>query len=194
MGRKDDLERHIRESHDIVRQYEEIERTSDRPEERARARRNIEGQWELIEGHLAEYRTICQRLGRPLAEDVLEIAAALEIGDLGAGPREQPVTPKVEAPVLSTIPVPQTDTPGDAVTLPEVMTEDEERQQQEVASLRTQLHAARENLLLIRERKSQYVIETDVPLNLIKRERQLERQFADLEAQLSTLERSTGDH
>lgn len=67
-------------------------------------------------------------------------------------------------------------------------TNDPERER---TSLRTQLEAARENLLLIRERKSQYVMETNVPLDLIKRERQLEQQIADLEAQLSALEGPT---
>lgn len=78
MGRKDDLESHIRESYDFIRQYEEIARTSDRPPEKARARREIEEQWGLIEGHLAEYQTLCQRLEKPLAEDVLEIALTLD--------------------------------------------------------------------------------------------------------------------
>lgn len=58
-------------------------------------------------------------------------------------------------------------------------------------SLRTRLEAARENLRLIRERKSQYVMETDVPLGLIKRERQLEQQIADWEAQFGSMTKST---
>jgi hypothetical protein len=78
VGRKDDLESHIRASYDLIHQYEEIARTSDRPPEKARARREIEEQWDLIKGHLAEYRTLCQRLGKPLAEDVLEIALSLD--------------------------------------------------------------------------------------------------------------------
>lgn len=41
MTRQDDLERYIRESYAIIRQYEDILRTSDRPEEKARARRLI---------------------------------------------------------------------------------------------------------------------------------------------------------
>jgi hypothetical protein len=32
MSRKDDLERHIRETYDAIHQYEEIIQTSDRPE------------------------------------------------------------------------------------------------------------------------------------------------------------------
>jgi len=80
VGRKDDLEHHIRESYDIIRQYEEMVQTSDRPEEKARARRNIEEQWGLVKGYLAEYQTLCQRLGRPLAEDILEIAITFDAG------------------------------------------------------------------------------------------------------------------
>jgi len=53
--------------------------------------------------------------------------------------------------------------------------------------LRAQLAEARENLLLIRERKSQYMLETDVPLDLIKEERGLEQYIADLEARLAQL-------
>ena len=67
----------------------------------------------------------------------------------------------------------------------------EQPREREIESLRTQLDQARENLLLVRERKSQYVMDTDVPLDLIKRERALERQIAELEVQLSGLENST---
>jgi hypothetical protein len=63
-----------------------------------------------------------------------------------------------------------------------------QRRERQIASLHTQLEAARDNLLLIHERKSQYVMETDIPLDLIRRERQLEGQIADLEAQLSALD------
>ena len=62
------------------------------------------------------------------------------------------------------------------------------RQEREIASLRTQLETTRDNLLLIQERKAQYVVETAIPLDLIRSERQLEGRIADLEAQLSALE------
>jgi hypothetical protein len=67
----------------------------------------------------------------------------------------------------------------------------EQLREREIESLHTQLNQARENLLLVRERKSQYVMDTDVPLDLIKRERALEHQIAELEIQLSGLENST---
>ncbi len=60
-----------------------------------------------------------------------------------------------------------------------------ERREREVTFLRRQLTEARENLRLIRERKAEYVMETDIPLNLIKQERRLEQCIADLEDKLS---------
>lgn len=60
--------------------------------------------------------------------------------------------------------------------------------ERELASLRRQLAEARENLRIIRERKSEYVIGTDVPLQWTKDERRLERAIADLEATVGVLE------
>ena len=54
MARKDDLEHSIRESYDIIRQDESIIRTSDRPEEKTRARRIIDEQQSLVEEYQAE--------------------------------------------------------------------------------------------------------------------------------------------
>ena len=39
MSRKDDLEQLVRDSYDIIHQYEEVIQTSDRPEEVQRAQR-----------------------------------------------------------------------------------------------------------------------------------------------------------
>jgi DNA repair exonuclease SbcCD ATPase subunit len=150
VGRKDDLERRICDSYDIVRQYEEITHTSDRPEEVQRAERKIEEQWKRIKADFAQYQTLCQRLGKPLAEDVLEIAATLDADA-----------------------VEDSSSPDGGIVA-----------DREVASLHARLEKVRENLLLIRERKAEYVMETDIPLDLIRRERQLEQQIADLEAQL----------
>lgn len=74
MGRKSDLEGHIRGSYDLIRQYEEIEQTSDRPKEKARARRNIEEQLALVERYLDEYLSLCRRTGGPVPSDIREIA------------------------------------------------------------------------------------------------------------------------
>ena len=51
----------------------------------------------------------------------------------------------------------------------------------ELAFLRRQLAEARENLRLIQERKSEYVLGTDIPLQLVKEERQLLERIAELE-------------
>ena len=51
----------------------------------------------------------------------------------------------------------------------------------ELASLRRQLAEARENLRLIQERKSEYVLGTDIPLQLVKEERQLLERIEELE-------------
>jgi hypothetical protein len=59
--------------------------------------------------------------------------------------------------------------------------------------LRHQLAEARENLLLIEERKSEYVQETDIPLQLIKDERRLLERIGQLERQLEGPGQSTGD-
>jgi len=59
----------------------------------------------------------------------------------------------------------------------------------ELASLRRQLAEARENLRLIQERKSEFVMGTDIPLDLIKRERQLVERIAELEQRVERLER-----
>jgi len=64
--------------------------------------------------------------------------------------------------------------------------------ERERASLQSQLENARENRRLIRERKSQYVMETAIPLDLIKQERRLEEQIADLEGRLAELEEAIG--
>jgi len=59
----------------------------------------------------------------------------------------------------------------------------------ELASLRRQLAEARENMRLIQERKSQYVMGTDIPLQLAKEERQLLERIEELEQRI---ERSEG--
>ena len=64
----------------------------------------------------------------------------------------------------------------------------EEWRQREIASLRRRLAACRDNLLLIRERRDQFVMAVDIPLDLVKRERALEQQVVDLKVQLARLE------
>jgi formylglycine-generating enzyme required for sulfatase activity len=59
----------------------------------------------------------------------------------------------------------------------------------DLASLRRQLAEARENLRLIQERKFEFAMETDIPLQLIKEEKQLLERIEELEQRV---ERSEG--
>jgi hypothetical protein len=63
----------------------------------------------------------------------------------------------------------------------------------EAISLDRQRKEARENLRLIQERKSQYVLETNIPLELIKEERQLLERIEELGRQIGELEQSGSD-
>ena len=63
----------------------------------------------------------------------------------------------------------------------------------ELESLRRQLAEARTNLRLIEERKAEFVMGTDVPLQLIKEERRLRDRIAELEQQLGQGGTSEGD-
>ncbi|MEJ2554845.1 MAG: CHAT domain-containing protein [Anaerolineae bacterium] len=70
MSRKADLEHSIRESYGIITEYEAIVRTSDRPEEKTRARRVIQEQWKFVKGYLTEYRNLA---GDSFPPDIAEI-------------------------------------------------------------------------------------------------------------------------
>jgi len=72
MGRRQDLESSIRESYDIIREYEQQIQTSDRPEEKRRARAKMDVYWALIEGYLQEYIPL---VGGLLPSDLAEVAA-----------------------------------------------------------------------------------------------------------------------
>jgi len=89
MGRKDDLERNVRECYGVISDYEAVQRDTDRPEERRRARRLIDEQWELIKDYLDEYLPLCRRLGTDLADDLKQLAFSLtETGELPPTPGE----------------------------------------------------------------------------------------------------------
>jgi hypothetical protein len=55
---------------------------------------------------------------------------------------------------------------------------------EQVATLRKELTEARENLALILERKAEYVLRRDIPLQLIKEERRLTRRIRGLEDEI----------
>jgi hypothetical protein len=61
----------------------------------------------------------------------------------------------------------------------------------ELSSLQHQLENKKETLLLIQERKSEYALSTDIPLDLIRQERDVREEIAALEAQIKALEQST---
>lgn len=63
----------------------------------------------------------------------------------------------------------------------------EARMSDERESLRRQLAEAEENLLLIEERKAEYVLGVEVPLTLVKEERRLKARIAELRAELGKL-------
>lgn len=94
MSRRDDLEKRIRASYDVVHQYEEIVQVSDRPEEVQRARHQIEEQWRRIREPLVEYLAISRRRGLAVPDDVAEIAATF-------GPELEEAVAAYRAPVLS---------------------------------------------------------------------------------------------
>jgi hypothetical protein len=77
MSLQTDLENQVRESYDIIRKYEAIIQTSDRPEERVRSQRQIEEQKDLIRGYLSQYFPLCERLGIEMARDIVEIAISM---------------------------------------------------------------------------------------------------------------------
>jgi hypothetical protein len=67
VSRRQVLEQSIAESYDLIGQYEAIERTSDDPKEKLRARRNIDEQQALIKGYQAELETLTGE-GKPREE------------------------------------------------------------------------------------------------------------------------------
>ena len=56
---------------------------------------------------------------------------------------------------------------------------------EDLSSLRRQIAEARENLRLIQERKAEFVLSTDVPLQLVKEERRWLDRIAELEQRLA---------
>jgi hypothetical protein len=54
--------------------------------------------------------------------------------------------------------------------------------------VRRQLAAAQANLRLIEKRAAEYVLSTDVPLQLVKEQQRLQQRIASLEARLEALD------
>ncbi len=72
-----DLENHIRQSYELIKQYESIIQLSDNPKEQARCRRIIDEQWELIRHYFREYVPVCNKLSISIPEDISLIWAML---------------------------------------------------------------------------------------------------------------------
>jgi hypothetical protein len=70
MSHRTDLEESIRESYDLIREYEDIVRLSDWPNERLRAKREIEKQRGLIERYRSQYLLLA---ADRIPEDIQEI-------------------------------------------------------------------------------------------------------------------------
>lgn len=73
MSYKSDLEEYIREAYQLIHEYEEILLLSSEPKEKARARKAIKDQWELIKGYVDEYVVICKQTQTPLSYEVGEM-------------------------------------------------------------------------------------------------------------------------
>lgn len=85
--------------------------------------------------------------------------------------------------------VPWEDTPAatrDAQIISQSTSSD--RSQAEIESLRRQLAEEEQNLRLIEERKSQYVMDVEVPLQVVKQEQAQRNKIAALRARLAELE------
>ncbi|MBN1936966.1 MAG: ATP-binding protein, partial [Anaerolineae bacterium] len=75
MSRQTDLESLIRDSYTLIREYEAILQTSDRPAERLRTWRDMQAQRGLLEGYLREYRTVVTTLSDEIAAIAAHITA-----------------------------------------------------------------------------------------------------------------------
>ncbi len=65
------LEQDIRQAYTIIREYESIRISSDRPEERLRAEKIVKQQWNYIQSQLQEY---ILRYSKDIPQDILDIA------------------------------------------------------------------------------------------------------------------------
>jgi hypothetical protein len=83
MSVRSDLEENMRTSYGIIREYEQTIQTSDRPEERQRAQREVDRQWAHIERYLAEYKRL---VPTPWPDEIAALAAHFGAAPPSAGP------------------------------------------------------------------------------------------------------------
>ncbi len=86
MSRRKDLESNIQESYRLIHEYEQILREVDWPEDRRRAQRMIQQQWELIDEHLVEYRAL---VGENMPSEMAEIAVSAQARRAAASREQQ---------------------------------------------------------------------------------------------------------
>ena len=75
MSRKEDLEKMILNSYEIIRQNDNQIQTAG-PKDKLRLQRENDEQWSYVRNYLAEYTTLCERLKLRPPEDIIQIAAA----------------------------------------------------------------------------------------------------------------------
>ncbi|MBN2393996.1 MAG: SUMF1/EgtB/PvdO family nonheme iron enzyme [Anaerolineae bacterium] len=74
MSRREDLERLIRRSYNLISQYKNTIRLPDEHIQRERDQFVINQQWELIDGYLKEYEPLCLKINYSVPTDIVEIA------------------------------------------------------------------------------------------------------------------------
>ncbi|HKI04709.1 MAG TPA: hypothetical protein VKK31_22200 [Thermoanaerobaculia bacterium] len=92
MERFEDIQQKIADIQKLRDEYESVLVTTDRPEERMRAERQIEIAKRLLSQFLEAFLRMCTRLGRPVPESVRELAAEL-LGEAAPGPAPEPEAP-----------------------------------------------------------------------------------------------------
>ena len=82
MTHRDDLEKNIRESYDLIRRYEALLLWEKDPAEQSGTRQKMERQWDLLREWLVERL----RMGGDLPPDLAEIAGTLDMTPAARGP------------------------------------------------------------------------------------------------------------
>ncbi|MBE2200366.1 MAG: hypothetical protein IAE79_17255 [Anaerolinea sp.] len=77
MSQKDDLEKHIRESYSLIREYEVIRQDTSSPKEKRRATREIAEQWDMIKEYVTKYMYLCNAFSYKVPQDIVELATAI---------------------------------------------------------------------------------------------------------------------
>ena len=93
MSRKEDLERLILDSYEIIRQNDSQILIAG-PKDKLRLQRENDEQWSYIRNYLAEYTALCERIKLRPSEDIIQIATA-RFADLAT--RLSSITPKPTA-------------------------------------------------------------------------------------------------